>query len=98
MARGDTRALPHQEAGLELWDTWRHQSPPSPGGGSGATGHVAMAEPSRAERRGLAPWDTWQHRSPPVPGGGVWIHGTRGDARALPCWEAGLEPWDTWRH
>jgi hypothetical protein len=22
-ARGDARALPHREAGLETWDTWR---------------------------------------------------------------------------
>jgi hypothetical protein len=41
----NARALPHQEAGVEPWDTWRHQSPPSSGGGTGVTVHVAMLRP-----------------------------------------------------
>jgi hypothetical protein len=45
-AHGDARALPHWEAGLELWDTWRHRSPSLSGGVPGATGHVAIPEPS----------------------------------------------------
>jgi hypothetical protein len=46
-------------------------------------GHVAMSEPTSAERRDLEPYDTWQHRSPPQLGGevrsrrehgSVWMH------------------------
>jgi hypothetical protein len=36
-ARGDAKALPHREAGLELWDTWLHRSPSLPGAGPGCT-------------------------------------------------------------
>jgi hypothetical protein len=36
--RGDTRALPHQEAGPVSWDTWRRRSPPVPGAGSDTVG------------------------------------------------------------
>jgi hypothetical protein len=57
VARGDVRALPHWETGLEPQDTWRHRSPFLPGGGPGATGHVATPEPSRIGRR------TWSHRT-----------------------------------
>jgi hypothetical protein len=34
-----------------MWDTWRHQSSPLPGGGPGATGHAMTPEPSRTGRR-----------------------------------------------
>jgi hypothetical protein len=50
-ARGNARALPHREAGLEPHDTWRHRSPSLAGGGPGATGHMAMPEPSCTGRR-----------------------------------------------
>jgi hypothetical protein len=36
-ARGDAKALPHREAGLEPWDTWRHGSHSLPGGRPGYT-------------------------------------------------------------
>jgi hypothetical protein len=32
-------------------DTWQHQSPPAPKGGSGTVGHVATPKPSLARRR-----------------------------------------------
>jgi hypothetical protein len=57
VARGDARALPHWETGLEPQDTWRHRSPFLPGGGPGATGHVATPESSRIGRR------TWSHKT-----------------------------------
>jgi hypothetical protein len=47
---GNTRALPHREEGPVSYDTWRHRSPPVPGGGSGTVGHVVTPEPSRAGR------------------------------------------------
>jgi hypothetical protein len=43
-ARDNTRALSHWEAGLELWDTWRHWSPSLSSGVPGATGHMVMPE------------------------------------------------------
>jgi hypothetical protein len=42
---GDTSALPPWVVGLDLRDTWRHRSPPSPGGRLDATRHVAKPEP-----------------------------------------------------
>jgi hypothetical protein len=90
-ARGDAGALPCWEADLEPWDTWQHQIPPLPGGGPGATGHVATPEPSCAGRRGLTLQSTWRRWSPPAPRGRVWRRGARGDARALPRWEAGSD-------
>jgi hypothetical protein len=50
-ARGDTRALPHREVGLEPQDTWRHRNPSLLSGGPGGTGHMATLEPSRTGRR-----------------------------------------------
>jgi hypothetical protein len=43
-ARGGSRALPHQEAGLEPYDTWRNRSPTERW--SWCLGHVVMSEPS----------------------------------------------------
>jgi hypothetical protein len=45
-ARGGSRVLLHQEAGLEPQDTWRYQSPI--GRWSWCLGHVATPEPSCA--------------------------------------------------
>jgi hypothetical protein len=49
--RGEGKALPHWEVGLEPHDTWRHWSPRLPGGRAGATRHVVMPEPSHTGRR-----------------------------------------------
>jgi hypothetical protein len=62
---------------------------PSREAGSGAVGHMAAPEPSRAGRQGLEPWATWQQWSHPEQGGGIWCHGTHGSAGALPSWKAG---------
>jgi hypothetical protein len=45
-ARGDARALPHQEAGLEPQDTWRHRSPSLLGDEPSAMGNVVTLESS----------------------------------------------------
>jgi hypothetical protein len=45
-ARGSSRALPHQETGIEPHDTWRYRSPV--GRWSWCLSHVATAEPSCA--------------------------------------------------
>jgi hypothetical protein len=44
VARGDARALPHREAGLEPRDTCRHRSPSMSSGVLNAMGHMAMPE------------------------------------------------------
>jgi hypothetical protein len=51
VTRGDAKALPHQEAGLESWDTWQHWSPPLLGGGPDAMRHATIPEPSRTRRQ-----------------------------------------------
>jgi hypothetical protein len=72
---------------------WRLQSPPASGGGSIATGHVAIPETYRVlvlvpRRRG----DTkaFPRR------GRVWSRETRGDFGAFPCWVEGPVPRGTW--
>jgi hypothetical protein len=46
------------------------------------TQHVAVPEPTLAERQGLELEDMWQRWSPPQPGGEVWSRGRRGSAGA----------------
>jgi hypothetical protein len=57
--------------------------------GSGAAGHVAAPEPSRAGRWGPESRGTWQHRNPPEQGGRVRSRRTCGCAGALSSREAG---------
>jgi hypothetical protein len=80
-ARGDVRALPHQEAGLELRDMWRHRCSSLSGGGqwggSGATGHVTTPEPFPVG---------WRAR----------CHGACGDVRALRHQERVWSRGDMW--
>jgi hypothetical protein len=57
--------------------------------GSGAAGHVATPDPSRAGRQGPELRGTWLHRSPPEQGGGVRSRGARGSTGTLPSREAG---------
>jgi hypothetical protein len=42
VARGDARALPYREAGLEPRDTCRHRSPSMSNGVLSVMGHMAM--------------------------------------------------------
>jgi hypothetical protein len=79
---GDTGALPYRVAGPVPRGTWRRQSPPAPGGGSGAAGHVATPL--------LFPVGWW-------PMGRVWSHGTRDNTRALPYRVACPVPRGMWR-
>jgi hypothetical protein len=56
---------------------------PSGEAGSGAVGHVATPDPSRAGMRGPELWDMWRRRSPPERGGEIRSHRMSGGARAL---------------
>jgi poly(3-hydroxybutyrate) depolymerase len=75
-ACSDDRTLLHQEAGLELWDTWQHQSPSMSSGVLGATGHVVMPE-LPGTRSGLEPRGHAVTLEPFLAGSGVRRHGTR---------------------
>jgi hypothetical protein len=62
--------------------TWWFQSPSTPGGGSGATGHVALSESYRAVvlvPRTHGDARAFLHRRL------AWSRETRGDSGALPC-------------
>jgi hypothetical protein len=94
-------------------DTWQSRSPPAPGGGSGATGHVPLPEPCQAVV--LALQGTWRHRSrvlvggapcvlghvaTPEPSPGGWralCYEARGDVGALSRWVACSVPRSTWQ-
>jgi hypothetical protein len=72
---------------------WRLQSPRASGGGSGATGYVAIPEPCQAVV--LVPWTHGDAKAFPRRGR-VWSYETRGDSRALPCRVAGPVPRGMW--
>jgi hypothetical protein len=65
--RGTWQRWSPPEQGGGVWCRGTHSSVgalPSREAGSGAAGHVAVPEPSRAGRQDLQPWDMWQRRSP----------------------------------
>jgi hypothetical protein len=75
--------------------TWRLRSPPTPGSGSGATGHVAIPEPCRVVV--LVPQSRGDARAF-LRRGWAWSCETRGDSRALSCRVTGSVPRGTWQH
>jgi hypothetical protein len=81
--------------GWEPLGTWRLRSPPAPGGGSGATGHVVIPEPYQAmvlvpRSRGDTRAFLCRVRA--------WSRAARGDSGALSYWVMGLMPRGTWQH
>jgi hypothetical protein len=54
--------------GLELRNTWQHQSSPLGEAEPGAMRHMTALQPTSRGRRGPKLRNTWQHRSPPLQG------------------------------
>jgi hypothetical protein len=81
--------------GREPLGTWRLWSPPTPGGGSGATGHVAVPEPCRAVI--LVPRSRSDARAF-LRRGRAWSHEVRGDSGAFSYRVTGSMPQGTWQH
>jgi hypothetical protein len=94
----DVRCLGNAQArpgGRGPQGTWRLQSPPAPGGRSGATGHVVIPEPCGAVV--LVPRSRGNGRAFPRRGR-AWSRETRGDSGALSCRLTSSVSWGTWRH
>jgi hypothetical protein len=94
-ARSGSRALMHREVGLELYDTWRCQSPARRW--SSCLRHVATPEPSCT---GDGPRAV-RHAVTPEPSPAWWwaqCHKVRCDAGALHTERRVWNRWDTWRH
>jgi hypothetical protein len=81
--------------GREPLGTWWLRSPPAPGGGSRATGHMAVLEPCRAMV--LVPRSCVDARAF-LPRGRAWSHKAHGDSGAFSCRVTGSVPQGTWQH
>jgi hypothetical protein len=81
--------------GREPLGTWRLRSPPTLGGGSRATGHVAVLEPCRAMV--MVPRSRGDARAF-LRRGRARSHEARGDSRAFSYRVTGSVPQGTWQH
>jgi hypothetical protein len=77
---------------LGMWRLW---SPPAPGGGSGATGHVEISEPCQAVV--LVPRSHGDARAI-LHRGRAWSHEAHGDSGALSYRVTVSMPRGTWQH